>query len=546
MYFWVADDLRFQINVKAGTPLKRVDFFYNNIPHFTAKRININTDGIFTFKTQAELRKFNFLRCDVDENNKDLEDFRISIKSGVLSKNWYYNALPPKKMLLNDLIIKDNKIVVTGNDPFFVLTTPGQIYDIQWLIILRQHVYIFLCILLFVIALLLHRRLGKLKNETLFLAGIFLAVISFGLVFRLFNSDVKALLSERRDAKQLPVLQTDSVRAYTRELDNYLNDQLPGRNNIVISNNLAEYAVFGQLINNSIVHFGEDGWMFFIAGPCRENFENRHPLSGNDLKKMAEVLEARNQWLKTQGIKFYLAFPPTTHFIYEEKIGPRLWRYSRKSKLDQLLEYLVKNTDIDLIDLYHPIIAEKRNSDTILYYQGNSHWNYFGGYIAYKAIIERISKDFPATGTPIPLRDIRWVHDYEYTADLLKLLAINDFYSYHENRPLIMEKIKVDTIYPTYLGFASPAPPYIYVSSKKDCPSLMVYGDSFAGALMAYLPYNFSRIIGLWTPLLYPEIIEKEKPDIVIQEMADYTIKYILEKNPPLPAIKDTIPGKPE
>ena len=73
-----------------------------------------------------------------------------------------------------------------------------------------------------------------------------------------------------------------------------------------------------------------------------------------------------------------------------------------------------------------------------------------------------------------------------------------------------------------------------------DKPSLLMYRDSFGNYLISYLNNNFNRCTYLWTPLFYPTIIEKEKPDIVIQEMADPTIYNLLLANPELPKMKDS------
>ena len=102
----------------------------------------------------------------------------------------------------------------------------------------------------------------------------------------------------------------------------------------------------------------------------------------------------------------------------------------------------------------------------------------------------------------------------------------------------------VETSYPTYPGFSSAAPPFLLVNKHIPRPSMLIYGDSYSGFLSYYLANNFNRNIFLWTPIFYPSIIEKEKPDIVIQEMNDYSIYNILYPNPPLPAKKDTLSGK--
>jgi alginate O-acetyltransferase complex protein AlgJ len=546
VYYWVSDDLRFQLTVSTNTALKRVDFYYNNTPHFTPKRIKTVEEGSFYFKTQADIKQFKFLRCDVDESVKELKKISICAKAGLLKNTWNYQTLPLGNTLLNDLIKHGDTYYIHGNDPFFVLTSSNQVHSIRWLLIFRQSIFLFITLFFFLAILVTNRYVKKQNLASYFFILTFFALISFGLIVRPFNSDINYLLSERRNATQKPIFQMDSTIACLKGYDDYLTDQFAGRNNIVIANNLVEYSMFKQLINNPVIHFGKDGWMFFIGGKCGEYYENKQPLTPQELKKMKDVLVARRDWLKKRGIHFYLVFPPSSNYIYEEKIGPRLWQYNKKTKLDQLLEYLKLHTDLDVIDIYNPILKAKKTSNTDLYYKKNGHWNYHAALVAYTTMIKYIKKDFANIGEPVSSEDIRWIYDHRYNDELLRLLAIDKFFTSHEDAPLIKNKITVDTVYPVYYGFSSPAPPYIYKTSNTDCPSVLVYGDSFAGALMAYLPYNFRQIIGLWTPLFYSDIIEKEKPDIVIQEMADYTVSFILDKNPPMTEMKDTIPEKLE
>ncbi|OQA01297.1 MAG: hypothetical protein BWY70_00427 [Bacteroidetes bacterium ADurb.Bin408] len=310
----------------------------------------------------------------------------------------------------------------------------------------------------------------------------------------------------------------------------------------MVINNLIEYNLFRQLLNNRNVHFGRDGWMFYIGANCRENYENRKPLTIEQLEAMKEVLVARHEWLKERGIKFYLVFPPMAYFVYEEKVGPRLWRYNQKTKLEQLLEFLKKNTELNIIDIYNPLMEAKKGKPIRLYYRDNSHWNYFGSYVAYRAMIQYIKKDFENIDPPLPLSKIDWIEFKEYYSDFLKLVGIYKYYTYNEVMPVINCEPVPDTLKPVFPELVSPVYPFTIVNHHKSHkPSMLLYGDSFSGFLLTYLNYNFYRSTFLWTPIFYPTIIEKEHPDIVIQEMADYTILNILNPNPPLPEMNDTV-----
>jgi len=256
------------------------------------------------------------------------------------------------------------------------------------------------------------------------------------------------------------------------------------------------------------------------------------------------VLLERNNWLKKRNIHFYLIFPPMPQTIYEEFVGPRLRRYYRQTKSEQLLEYLKLNTDLDIIDVYKPLMKAKYTGLMNPYYKNNCHWNYYGGYVGYCSVINYIKKDFPNIGEPLTLKDFKWVEKKDYKPDLLQLMDIDKFYSFKEYAPSFYENVITDTLYPFYLDLWTPAPPACVRTKRVNNPTMLMYGDSYAACILNFLFRNYSKTYFLWTPLFQPAVIDKERPDMVIQEMVDVSINNILLKNKPLPELKDTIHNK--
>ncbi|MEI8201709.1 MAG: hypothetical protein WCH34_01770 [Bacteroidota bacterium] len=545
-YFWVSNDMQYQVTLSTSTPIKRVDFFYNDNPVFSPKKVNIDLKGTSFFKSQVDLSKFNFLRCDVEESTKELKDLHICTKTGLIRNNWDYSKISSDKLMMNDMLRVGDTYYVCGGDPFFILSTSNQVDGIRLITLLRQNIFFLITFFLFLFLILSNRLAHKHNPIAFLLFVVFLVFISFGLMLRLFNSDRIEMTSEKRFASPMPTFNIDSASIFVQNLDNYLKDQIAGRNNIITTNNLLEYSVFRQLINNPTVHFGLDGRLFLITGIVKEDYENRYPLTNDELRKMKDVLLARKNWLKKKGIHFYLIFPPMAYSVYDEYVGPRLWHYNKKSKIQQLLEYLKTSSDLDVIDIYSPIMEAKKKISTNLYFKENCHWNYFGSYVAYRAMVNYIKRDFSNIGDPLTLKDITWVKDKNYFADLLRPLAIEKFYPTDELAPKFKNVVITDTVYPVYPDFHPPFAPACIHTNRKDCPSMLMYGDSYAGCLLSFLTYNFNRTTFLWTPTLQPAIIEKEKPDIVIQEMVAAWVYNLLNENPPLPEVKDTIRKQPE
>ncbi|MDD3877611.1 MAG: hypothetical protein PHT69_13405 [Bacteroidales bacterium] len=546
LFFWIGHDSQSQLRLFTSSPVKRVDFFYNDNPGFIPRRTYLNLINRHIFKFQTELNDFKFYRCDLGENNEKIKDLSITSKTGILSNSWDYTTISSNEILLNDLIRCGKDYQVCGNDPFIALSSAVQVNKMQRNFSIRQNLFFFLSILLILILIILGKHYKKDKFSNFFLLVFFLVYIFTGLIIHLFNSENLVLLAENRSTSKLPAFQIDSSTVYTKGLDDYILDQLPGRKYIISINNLIQYAVFKQLLNNQSIHFGKDGWLFYIGGPARENFENRHPLKPDELLKITNVLLERRNWLKERNIEFYMIFPPMPQSIYEEFVGPRLRHYDKQTKSEQLFEYLKLNTDLNVIDVYTPLIKVKNSGTIKPYYKNNCHWNFKGGYVAYCAMINYIKKKFPDVGEPLTTKDYKWVIKDDFKPDLLRLLDIDKFYSFQEYVPSFYENIITDTIYPFYLDLWTPAPPASILTKRTSAPTMLIYGDSYAAGLLKFLFCNFSKSTFVWTPLFHPDIIEIEKPDMVIQEMVDVSIVNILLKNKPFPELKDTIPENPE
>jgi len=536
IFSWLGKDIQDQVTMSTSTPQRSVESYYSNTPVF-------NTDDKFPskifkyyFRTQVELGEHQYIRCDVDDSLEQLNNFKISVKTGWLESEWDFTKISLGKMVLNDVSYNNGTFNISGNDPFFALTTTFFVDSIHHLVEIRYNVFLFIALFIFVFLIVIHKRTAHLNSISFFLAAFFLSLIFNGLLFKPFNSDRVRLISEKRDAELFPVFKADSIKNYTKLLNNYLNDQVTGRNKIIPLNNYIYYSIFGQLLNNPNVYFGKDGWMFYIGANGRETYENREPISQYDLYRIKYLFEERRDWLKERGIKLYIFFPRISQFIYEEKLGPRMYRHNKISKLDQLVSFLKINSDLDIIDVEKPILEAKKTTKEELYYKSSTHWNYYGAYFAYAAIINHIYKDFPDIGQPIPFKDITWSYsaDIKKDVDLIEMAALIGYLKGYELLPKNPDIYAGDTIEHHFTKGKPDFPALYVVNKKKQHPNMVMFRDSYTRHLYPYLSHHFNRSSYLWTNTFNKDLVEEEKPDMVIWEMSDRFIPYyFIYKNPP-------------
>lgn len=537
---WPGKDLQDQLRVTTAEPVGGIQVYYHDNPGFTDTKVIGSVPDTTFFKTNMDLESNCFLRIDINSKAGDTIRAEAEIRTGCIRTAWDFSEVAGGNVILNELEAVHGGLIVKGIDPFVVLCTAEDMQRIGVHGLLKKHVYIGLGLLIFLILLLITSK-RKSTDARLWLGLNFAALSASFLVLHLFSSEGLVLSAEMRFTNPRPNAGMTEPDTLIRQTEAYINDQVPGRSRMIMMNNLLEYSVFRELVNNPSVHFGKDGWMFYVGELCRENYENRYPLKEEELRKMKEVLEARRDWLQERGIRFYLFFPEMSYVIYEDKVGPRMWRYNLPSKLDQLLAYLEKESDLEVIGIHDPLMEAKDDGIMDLYYKHNSHWTHYGGYIAYREMIRHIQRDVPQTGPPMPPGEIEWVDFAVYKPDLFIVTALDQFYTTREFQPTNAGlKAHARTTYPQYPELSSREPIYTFHNSASDGPKVLLYGDSYGGFLLFYLTWNFSQTTYIYTPRFYPGVILQEKPDIVIQEMADYMIYKILEENPPLPAMPDS------
>ena len=76
-------------------------------------------------------------------------------------------------------------------------------------------------------------------------------------------------------------------------------------------------------------------------------------------------------------------------------------------------------------------------------------------------------------------------------------------------------------------------------------PRAVVFRDSFSTALIPFLSEHFGRIVYLWQYDLDAEVIERERPDVVILQMTERALASHPPTNPPMQRARAGDPSEP-
>ncbi len=141
------------------------------------------------------------------------------------------------------------------------------------------------------------------------------------------------------------------------------------------------------------VYVGKDGWLFYTD--CIEDFQGENLYTDGMLARIAKQVQARADWCEENGMEFYFMITPNKATVYPEKMMSSL-KEGETKRIDQVYDYLAANTTVKCIDVRDALAqAKKDNPKEDLYYPLDTHWNSHGGYVAYRAAMEVIEKDFP-------------------------------------------------------------------------------------------------------------------------------------------------------
>ncbi len=359
---------------------------------------------------------------------------------------------------------------------------------------------------------------GKYTCIALFLA----ALVVPGLML-LTQPSQSVSLTERRELAPPPEFSwgLHKLLELPAQIDAYASDHFGFRRELIHWFNRIRILWFG-ISTSSIVLVGADGWLYQTGNPHIRDMRNGWPFAPWELEHWAQVLSAKNEWLRQRGIHYLFVAAPNKHLVYPEHLPGSVKMISRRSRLDQLIDHLREHTDVPVLDL-RPALESAR-AQRRLYHKTDTHWNDLGAYVAYGAIMERLLPRLPQTRT-LELASEDFVTRRAPGGDLAQALEMQ----------AILEETLVEPATPVHECAAYPEFPQIPDVETKHrqaftttCPGaghrVLMFRDSYSLALMPYLSESFGYIHYVpQSPSNFEymkELVLQHEPDLVIDQRA--------------------------
>ena len=362
-------------------------------------------------------------------------------------------------------------------------------------------------------------------------SALFCLAISAPLTAQIFSLAPQGKLAEATGSP-FPEMSwsASSLQAAGKSLaSGWLDKNFPFRSTLIRWYNYSSATLFGSMSSNSPVVVGKEGWLFLARDRTIDVLEEHRavkPLSEAQMAHLAAVFEARRAWLSERGIRYLVVVAPNKNTIYPEFLPDAFAQVGETSRLDQVMAYLREKSPLNVLDLRPAMNEAKKNVQ--VFYATDSHWNANGAFPSYQAVIERLSKDFPGM-KPMPASDF-FAQGFTFLGgDLSYMVGIEELIT--EQKFFMMSKAPLRARGQS-TGIFKPGYTQAAQASTMDDPRLpkaLFFHDSYFWDILGFLGEHFSRAVYVWVKpglggkqsLFDKELIEAEKPDVVIEEIAE-------------------------
>ena len=277
-----------------------------------------------------------------------------------------------------------------------------------------------------------------------------------------------------------------------------------------------ESRLFGFGVSPSTaVIAGRDGWFFYADDKAVEDYANTELMTDEAIANWrAAVLRAKN-WLDARKIGYVFTIAPDKHVMYSDMFAPTIVRIHDMSRADQLFSAL---QDTALAVDPRPALFAAKQAER-LYQQTDTHWNDRGALIAYQQIINAVRVRVPSTPPAWTRSDFTPTARTVEGMDLAGMMGLTRVLR-EEDLPLVpTHPRRAKVVEPP--GAAPTAEEGRLVTEIDDptLPRAVIFRDSFVSRLVPFLSEHFSRAVYLWQNDFDAAEVQKEHPDVVIQEI---------------------------
>jgi hypothetical protein len=316
---------------------------------------------------------------------------------------------------------------------------------------------------------------------------------------------------------------------YGRQFESWFNDRFGGRRYFIRLHDKVESILRWNSYENNRAFSGRDNWLFYKGDDSVKLFQNEKMFTTEQISHINGNLHKEKQWLQSRGIGYYVFIAPNKADVYGEYYRSGIRKKARADRVEVLMSQLTGE-----VPVVYPLEEMKENKGKgLIYWKNDTHWSQLGAYYGYLALMEPIRKDYK----DVPLLEpeqMKFTEVSHERGDLSGMLGINDKHLFNEKyiRPepgngYHFREVEVKKR-------PNGNEEFIRTVNGSEKYKVIVFRDSFSSNLLPYLSESFGEVIYIWDHNMnrYTDLIEKEKPDIVIHEMVSRYADSLLIDTP--------------
>jgi len=384
-------------------------------------------------------------------------------------------------------------------------------------------------------------RASKTPLENFFTTAFFLAPLVVLLTLTAINcrlSNTRYSAEEKRELSPLPrVHSLKDLISFPSSFEHYLNDNFAYRTQLVQWDGITKWSLFRKSTHPWVL-VGKDDWLYLTDDSDKATLRHDPLFSENELSAWTQVLEARRRWLAKRNIRYLVVIAPSKCTVYPEHLPENFKPVRTESRLEQFINAMRTKTSVRTLDLRPSMLAAKETEKyQPIYFKTDSHWNFVGARKATSVMVNNITDWFPSLAS-VADKDTKVVHSELTNGDLAGMLGLqgylkedqlllvpNGTFSWHDSK---------DMPHPPLDAPRRSHEPFATEVDDGNLPKAVALRDSFFQNVRFYLSNYFRRITYYWQLHEFPaEAIEKEHPDIVIQEIVERFLASEVPQNPP-------------
>lgn len=302
------------------------------------------------------------------------------------------------------------------------------------------------------------------------------------------------------------------------EFADYFADHFGFRHEMITLNDWLTETAFKTLDSNSVL-LGKDSWLFYKS--TLEDYTGTNLFTARQSYAAAHVLGLMQEYCEQNGIDFCFTIAPNKNSMYSSQMPARYAAASVRNA--QLLKQQMEQQNVRYMDLFEVL----SNSKEQLYYRLDSHWNMRGAQLAAQALLKELKGcevefDPFITGEKLPHTGDLYEMVYPAGSETEQDTAYDFTYQYDEK-------------------FHSADDITIHTKNSEADGSVFVYRDSFGINLHPFLAQSYgSACFSRNMPYRLTAVME-EQPDVLLVELVERNLNWLLERAPELPAPERTV-----